>query len=240
MAEIIRCESLGKDYRLGVTVVHALQDINCHFEAGEFSAIAGPSGSGKTTLLNLLGCLDKPNHGRLLLEGQDVTQQPLDRLARYRRTRLGFVFQTFNLVPVLSARENVEYPLLLSSVSSGDRNRRVSQILERVGLGERDRHRPNELSGGQRQRVAIARALITEPAVVLADEPTANLDSHTGEEIINLMRDLCLESGVTFIFSTHDARILGKADRILGLEDGRLTSNGQRHQPEACGEETHV
>jgi len=237
MNEIIRCEELGKNYRLGSTTICALQGISCSFQAGEFSAIAGPSGSGKTTLLNLLGCLDKPDHGRLVLEGRDMTSEPLNRLAPFRRKRLGFVFQNFNLVPVLSAYENVEFPLLLTGVSAKERKERVPAILSRVDLLDRAGHRPSELSGGQRQRVAIARALVTNPAVVLADEPTANLDSRTGADVIHLMRQLSLETGTTFIFSTHDPRILAKADRVVRLEDGRIAGNGlykQSDQPEVA------
>jgi putative ABC transport system ATP-binding protein len=239
MNEIVRCEDLGKDYRLGAIAIRALQRVSCGFEAGEFSAIAGPSGSGKTTLLNLLGCLDKPDQGRLFLEGRDMTEVCLNRLAAYRRKRLGFVFQNFNLVPVLSAYENVEYPLLLTGVPAKERRRRVPEVLSKVGLLDRARHRPNQLSGGERQRVAISRALVTGPALVLADEPTANLDSRTGAGIIQLMRELCLESGVTFIFSTHDPRILAKADRILRLEDGCIVENGAPAQTEES-EVVHV
>jgi putative ABC transport system ATP-binding protein len=239
MSEIIQCKELGKDYQLGSTTIHALQEISCSFSAGEFSAIAGPSGSGKTTLLNLIGCLDKPDRGQLLLEGRDITAEPLNRLTRYRRKKLGFVFQTFNLIPVLSAYENVEYPLLLAGMPARERSERVPEILERVGLLDRADHRPNELSGGQRQRIAIARALVSGPALVLADEPTANLDSHTGTDIIELMRQLCVESGVTFLFSTHDPRILNMADRVLRLEDGHIKTNGSHVQPPAV-EASHV
>jgi putative ABC transport system ATP-binding protein len=226
MNEIIRCENLGKSYRWGKTTVPALKDIDCSIQGGEFVAIAGPSGSGKTTLLNLIGCIDKPSSGRLWLEGSDVTDVTLNRLADFRRTRLGYIFQSFNILPVLSAYENVEYPLLLNGTRGAERKRRVLELLEKVGLAGRRGHRPNALSGGERQRVAIARALATRPAVVLADEPTANLDSHTGEEIIQLMRQLNRESGVTFLFSTHDPRILQKADRVIQLVDGRIASNG--------------
>jgi len=239
MGEIIQCQEIGKDYRLGTTTICALQGISCTFHAGEFSAIAGPSGSGKTTLLNLLGCLDKPDRGRLLLEGRDVTSESLNRLTVYRQKRLGFVFQTFNLIPVLSAYENVEYPLLLAGTPARERRVRVSDMLERVGLLDRGDHRPNKLSGGQRQRVAIARALVSRPVLVLADEPTANLDSRTGTEILHLMRQLSLESGVTFIFSTHDPRILDNADRVVELEDGGIAGNGSRPQYPA-GEVQHV
>jgi putative ABC transport system ATP-binding protein len=225
MDEIIQCEELGKDYRLGAVKIQALKDITCSFWAGEFSAIAGPSGSGKTTLLNLIGCLDKPDRGRLTLEGRDVSRASLNDLTAFRRRRLGFIFQSFNLVPVLSAYENVEFPLLLAGKTAGERRKRVPEMLERVGLLDRSKNRPHELSGGQRQRVAIARALVGRPALVLADEPTANLDSHTGAEIIELMQCLCRESGVTIIFSTHDPRILADADRILQLQDGCIAAN---------------
>jgi len=239
MSAIIECEDLGKTYRMGATTIYALRGITCRFDSGEFSAIAGPSGSGKTTLLNLLGCLDKPDRGRLTLEGKNVTDEPLNRLTAYRRDRLGFIFQTFNLVPVLSAYENVEYPLLLTGTPARERRERVPETLEAVGLLDRAGHRPSELSGGQRQRVAIARALVSRPAVVLADEPTANLDSHTGAEIIQLMRRLCVDSGTTFVFSTHDPRILTKADRILRLEDGAIAENGAQIHAETM-EVAHV
>jgi putative ABC transport system ATP-binding protein len=239
MSAIIQCENLGKNYRLGATTICALRGITCSFHSGEFSAIAGPSGSGKTTLLNLFGCLDKPDRGRLALEGRDVTDEPLSRLTTYRRKRLGFIFQTFNLIPVLSAYENVEYPLLLAGTTTSERRERIPEVLDGVGLLDRARHRPSELSGGQRQRVAIARALVSRPALVLADEPTANLDSHTGAEIVELMRRLCLDSGTTFIFSTHDPRILTKADRVLRLEDGVIVENGAASHTELA-EVSHV
>jgi putative ABC transport system ATP-binding protein len=237
MDEIIQCNKIGKNYHLGSTSICALQDISCSFSPGEFSAIAGPSGSGKTTLLNLLGCLDKPDHGRLFLEGRDITNEPLKHLTAYRRQKLGFIFQSFNLIPVLSAYENVEYPLLLNGTPVRERRERVPEMLDRVGLSDRGNHRPNELSGGQRQRVAIARALVSRPALVLADEPTANLDSNTGAEIVRLMRQLSLESGTTFLFSTHDPRILNNADRVLRLEDGRVAANGP--QPQSLMAEVH-
>lgn len=226
MSEIVRCEKLGKTYSLGKTSVQALSEIDCTVESGEFVAIAGPSGSGKTTLLNLIGCLDKPDHGTLCLEGRDVTAENLNKLAEFRATRLGFVFQNFNLLPVLSAFENVEYPLLLNGMGAADRKRRAMEMLDRVGLRKRRHHRPQALSGGERQRVAIARALVSRPVVVLADEPTANLDSHTGQEIIELMRELNSESRVTFLFSTHDSRIIQKANRVIHLLDGQIVSNG--------------
>jgi putative ABC transport system ATP-binding protein len=192
-------------------------------KAGEFLAVAGPSGSGKTTLLNLIGCLDTPTSGEVAIDGEAIGGLSAGRRADLRARKLGFVFQTFNLIPVLTAWENVEYPLLLQR-RRGDVAKRVQAALEHVGLADRARHRPTELSGGQQQRVAIARALVTEPALVLADEPTANLDSRTGSEIVELMRRLNRERGTTFVFSTHDPRIVNAADRVLQISDGRLQS----------------
>ncbi len=184
-------------------------------------AIAGPSGSGKSTLLNIMGCIDTPSKGRVEIEGKDVSGQTPDELADVRARTIGFIFQTFNLLPVLSAEENVEYPLLqMPDISREERTERVARNLSMVGLSKYARHRPNQLSGGQRQRVAIARALVTNSRVVLADEPTANLDRRTGESILNLMRDINQNSGTTFVFSTHDKRVMNRADRLVRMEDG--------------------
>ena len=238
---VVRLEGVAKSYRLGRVQVPALAGVTLDVARGDFLALAGPSGSGKTTLLNLIGCIDKPDAGRVLVDGIDVTPLPLHRLAVTRREVLGFVFQTFNLIPVLTAYENVEYPLLIHR-RGGDIGARVRAALEHVGLAERARHRrerakealaavglaermhhrPTELSGGQQQRVAIARALVGDPALVLADEPTANLDSRTGHDIIELMRRLNRERSTTFVFSTHDPRIMTAADRVLEISDGRL------------------
>src|SRR5262245_62632389 len=188
-------------------------------------AVAGPSGSGKSTLLNLIGGLDRPTSGRVVIGGQDVSQLGDDQLSDLRAHRIGFIFQTFNLIPVLSAVENVEFPLLVRSGAPVPRNQareRARTALEQVGLGDFLRHRPDELSGGQRQRVAVARALVTEPALVLADEPTANLDSATGEAIIDLMLAINRRQNTTFLFSTHDPRVMAHAHRVVRLEDGRL------------------
>ena len=186
-------------------------------------ALAGPSGSGKSTLLNLIGCIDTPTTGSILIGGQDIRGKTPDELADLRLNTLGFVFQTFNLLPVLSAWENVEYPLLQQrDVAKKSRQERVQHYLNVVGLESYAHHRPNELSGGQRQRVAIARALATRPSIVLADEPTANLDHKTGEGILRLMKDLNQEEGTTFIFSTHDARVMEMADRVIELADGQI------------------
>jgi putative ABC transport system ATP-binding protein len=219
---IIQLRDIERRYRLGKTEVLALRGVTVDFWSGEFTAIAGPSGSGKTTLLNIIGCIDKPNGGRLTLRGNDVTDQPTHRLAALRNRDFGFIFQTFNLIPVLTAYENVEYPLVINGTPKAERRRRVEELLAQVGLAEHRRHRPNELSGGQRQRVAIARALVNRPLAVLADEPTANLDSRTGGEILDLMSELNETQQVTFLFSTHDASIISRARRVLLMTDGIL------------------
>jgi putative ABC transport system ATP-binding protein len=234
MCPVVELHEVQKTYRLGKTEVPALRGISLAIAPGEFVAIAGPSGSGKTSALNLIGCIDKPTAGRILFEDADITAIPLPALAATRREKLGFIFQTFNLIPVLNAYENVEYPLLLQHFSAYERKQRVLQALERVGLADRAKHKPNELSGGQRQRVAIARALVGGPRVVLADEPTANLDSVTAEEIIVLMRRLNQEQGVTFIFSTHDARIMQAAVRVVYLHDGRINNENGKFVPEVA------
>ncbi|MGZ5440818.1 MAG: ABC transporter ATP-binding protein [Thermoanaerobaculia bacterium] len=220
--DAIQLLGVRRTYRLGKTDVPALEDVSVEIRRGEFTAIAGPSGSGKTTILNIIGCIDKPDAGRLLINGEDVTERPLHALAGLRNRYFGYIFQTFNLIPVLTAYENVEYPLLLAGVGRNERRERVAEMLEAVGLAGHAKHRPQELSGGQRQRVAIARALVTRPLAVLADEPTANLDSKTGSELLDLMAELNETQQVTFLFSTHDASILEKAHRVLSLHDGRL------------------
>jgi putative ABC transport system ATP-binding protein len=215
---LVAVKDVTKAYRLGSQTVTALAGVSMSVAPGEFLAVAGPSGSGKTTLLNLVGCLDTPSTGEIEIDGEMVSALSSGRRADLRARKLGFIFQTFNLIPVLTAWENVEYPLLLTKRRGDDA--RVKTALEQVGLGERMKHRPTELSGGQQQRVAIARALVTDPALVLADEPTANLDSKTGSEIIELMRRLNRERGTTFLFSTHDPRIMNAADRVLEISDG--------------------
>jgi putative ABC transport system ATP-binding protein len=223
MGERVTVTEVSKTYRLGQVLVTALAGVSLAVKVGEFLAVAGPSGSGKTTLLNLIGCLDTPTSGEIAIDGEAIGGLSAGRRADLRARKLGFVFQTFNLIPVLTAWENVEYPLLLQR-RRADVAARVQAALEHVGLADRARHRPTELSGGQQQRVAIARALVTEPALVLADEPTANLDSRTGHEIVELMRRLNRERGTTFVFSTHDPRIVNAADRVLEISDGRLQS----------------
>lgn len=226
---VVRLEHVYKDYLLGDQKVQALKDITLSFDPGVFLAIAGPSGSGKTTLLNLIGCIDTPSSGKIFLNEQDVSGRTADELADLRNRTIGFIFQTFNLLPVLSAAENVEYPLLnRRDVSESERKKRVDYFLDIVGLTKYAGHRPNQLSGGQRQRVAIARALAILPAIVLADEPTANLDHRTGEEILLLMKQINRAFNTTFIFSTHDKRVIAKADRLIRVEDGEVTALGVR------------
>jgi putative ABC transport system ATP-binding protein len=223
---VVRVEHVYKDYLLGEQTVRALKDVTLAIETGFFLAIAGPSGSGKTTLLNLIGCIDSPTRGRILINDEDVSGKTSDALAELRARSIGFIFQTFNLLPVLSAAENVEYPLLnRKDVTRTERRRRIDSFLDLVGLGKFANHRPNQLSGGQRQRVAIARALAINPLIVLADEPTANLDHATGSDILQLMRKINRELGTTFIFSTHDQRVIAMADRVVRIEDGELMTD---------------
>ncbi len=218
---IVSAEKVTKDYRLGMTVVNALKDIDLTVESGEFMAIAGPSGSGKSTLLNLIGCIEKPTSGIIKIDGIDVLNHSSNELAEIRANRIGFIFQTFNLLPVLTVAENVEYPLHLKRDGRDKKSEKSASILKEVGLEKFARHKPAELSGGQRQRVAIARALVCSPSIILADEPTANLDHNTGTDILHLMKELNKKFGTTFIFSTHDQKIMAMADRIVELRDGR-------------------
>ena len=218
---IVELSQVVKDYPLGKTTVHALRDVDLEIEKGEFTAIAGPSGCGKTTLLNLVGCVDVPTTGTVRVDGQPTAELSDRQLTDLRLHKLGFIFQTFNLVSVLNLAQNVEFPLLLQGgLTAAERERRVAGIVDKVGLTDQMAQRPNELSGGQRQRVAIARALVTDPRIVLADEPTANLDSATGLAIIDLMKEMNASAGTTFIFSTHDQRVMDHADRVVLLEDG--------------------
>ncbi|HET8540836.1 MAG TPA: ABC transporter ATP-binding protein [Anaeromyxobacter sp.] len=220
---IVSVRNVSKDYMLGKTVVPAVRDVSLEVEQGEFLSIAGPSGSGKTTLLNLVGCVDTPTSGTVIVNGQDTARLSERALTDLRLRTIGFIFQSFNLVSVLSVFQNVEFPLLLQgALSKADRRRRVLELVEAVGLSEHVRHRPSELSGGQRQRVAIARALVTRPKLVLADEPTANLDSQTGATIIDLMRDMNRRDGTTFVFSTHDPKVMSHANAIVRIADGRI------------------
>ena len=227
LANVVQIENVTKSYQMGDQLVHALKDITLNIEDGVFLAIAGPSGSGKSTLLNMMGCIDTPSTGKLYIDGQDVTGKTPDQLAELRARTIGFIFQTFNLLPVLSAAENVEYPLLrLKEISPAERRERVAKYLTIVGLEKYAGRRPNQLSGGQRQRVAIARALATHPKIVLADEPTANLDHKTGSGILQLMKDSNRFYKTTFIFSTHDRRVMDMADRLVQVEDGEIRMFG--------------
>jgi putative ABC transport system ATP-binding protein len=226
---VVRIDHVSKDFQLGEQTVHALHDITLSVEPGVFLAISGPSGSGKTTLLNLIGCIDKPTSGKIYINDQDVSSRSANELSDLRARSIGFIFQTFNLLPVLSAAENVEYPLLRrTDVTPQDRKRRVDYFLDIVGLSKYANNRPNQLSGGQRQRVAIARALAVKPAIILADEPTANLDKATGREILKLMKQINRHLKTTFIFSTHDQKVIDHADRLVQMEDGRITAFGVR------------
>ena len=218
---LIRLEGISKVYQMGETQVHALQDLNMEVAPNEYVAIMGPSGSGKSTLMNIVGCLDPPSSGSYFLDGDDVSRLDDDRLAETRNQKIGFVFQTFNLLPRLSARENVELPLVYYGTPAAERRRLAEEKLVEVGLGDRIDHRPSELSGGQRQRVAIARALVNDPSIILADEPTGNLDTKTGEEIMRLLRTL-KEQGRTIILVTHEEPISRHAERIIRLLDGRV------------------
>jgi putative ABC transport system ATP-binding protein len=216
---------VSRSYRLGQASVPAVRSVSLAVRAGEFVALQGPSGSGKTTLLNLLGLLDRPDSGEVFLEGRHAETLSENERSDLRRDRFGFVFQTFNLIPVLSSEENVAYPMAIAGISADERRRRSRELLERVGLGDKLGVRPDLLSGGQRQRVAIARSLANRPAVVFADEPTANLDSKTAEEILDLMREVNEASGVAFLFATHDPRVVARARRIVRLHDGAVEAD---------------
>ncbi len=222
---IIAIENLEKSYHDSEIEVRALNGINLNFEEGEFTAIVGPSGSGKTTLLNMIGGLDKPDRGTILIGGNDITRLSSRKLIDFRLRNIGFVFQSYNLIPVLTAMENVEFIMHLQKIPRADREKRAMELLESVGLGDRIHSRPSKLSGGQQQRVAVARALASRPAFILADEPTANLDSQSTRNLLGIMERLNHEEQVTFIFSTHDQRVVEKAHRIIVLEDGKVVTD---------------
>lgn len=219
---------VNKTYHLDAVDVPALSNINLEIRANCFTVISGPSGSGKTTLLNLIGCIDRPDSGKIIIAGKPVQELSDDALADFRANHLGFIFQNFNLLPVLTAYENVEYPLIMTKVPAEQRKKRVLALLDAVGLSDRAQNRPGQLSGGQRQRVAIARALATEPKLVLADEPTANLDSQTGAAIIALMRKMQREHQVSFVFSSHDPQVLAEADDAIYIRDGQISGGARR------------
>jgi putative ABC transport system ATP-binding protein len=222
---IVQCQQISKTYRQGKVDVTALHDISLEVAEGGFVALAGPSGSGKTTLLNLIGGLDRPDAGRIMIGDKDYAQLSDSQMADLRLHRIGFVFQAYNLIPVLSAVENVEYVMLLQGVPKTERRHRARRVLDDVGLADKYHRRPAELSGGQQQRVAVARAIVAEPSIVLADEPTANLDSRTGEELLRLMQTMNARREVTFIFSTHDEMVMTHAHRVITIRDGRIADD---------------
>lgn len=224
--EVIQLEDATKIYTIGQVETRALDGVSLSVEEGEFTALVGPSGSGKTTLLQLMGCLDKPNRGAVKINGQDVTRLNANARSDLRRDMIGFIFQFFALVPVLTAYENVELPLLLRGVEAKERQQRVNAMLDAVGLADRAGHRPNQLSGGEQQRVAIARALAGRPLLVLADEPTANLDTANGRQAMEIMQRLNQETGTAFVFATHDPRVVEFARRVVKMRDGRLVDDG--------------
>jgi len=221
---VIETKGLKKYYQ-GAVEVHAVDGVDLQIEDDEFTAIVGPSGSGKTTLLNLIGGLDRPTDGEILVNGQDISQLTENQLIDFRLRHIGFVFQSYNLIPVLTAKENTEFIMLMQKTPKAEREARVLSLLEEVGLGDKLNSRPTQLSGGQQQRVAVARALASKPDFVLADEPTANLDSTTAANLLDLMAQLNKEEGVTFIFSTHDQRVIDRARRVITLEDGKIVSD---------------
>jgi putative ABC transport system ATP-binding protein len=223
---IVELKDVKKIYMLGKTQVQALRGLSFAIEKGDFVAIAGPSGSGKTTILNMIGCVDNPTEGEVFVDGAEVAQLNDRQLTGFRLHRIGFIFQSFNLIPVLNVYENIEFPLLLKKhMGKKERNRVVEHFIEEVGLMDRIKNKPAELSGGQRQRVAIARALVTQPVIVLADEPTANLDSETGHRIIDLMRQINRNEKTTFIFSTHDRHIMEHAVHVINIRDGMIADS---------------
>jgi putative ABC transport system ATP-binding protein len=224
--EVAKTEDVTRVYKIGTLETHALRGVSLSIEGGEFTALVGPSGSGKTTLLQLLGCLDRPTSGRVLINGKDVSQLNRNQRADMRRGTIGFIFQFFALIPTLTAYENVELPLLLTGKPPAERKERVTGLLESVGLPERANHRPDQLSGGEQQRVAVARALASNPSMILADEPTANLDTANGEAVMETMVRLNQDTGVTFVFATHDPRVIKYARRVITLRDGVIADNG--------------
>lgn len=219
---LIQLKKVIKTYQSGAQQVEAVRDVDLRINAGEFTVLAGPSGSGKTTLLNLVGGLDQPSHGQVLVEGMDLGNCDAAQLADFRLRRIGFIFQSFNLIPVLTAQENAEFVLMLQKVPVEKRSARITTLFDELGISGLEQRKPMELSGGQQQRVAVARAMASEPAVVLADEPTANLDSETAIDLLRLMRTLNREQGTTFLFSSHDPQVIEHADRVILLKDGRI------------------
>ncbi len=227
MSVVIETKNLERSYQDGDHTIKAVDGINLKVEKGEFTAIVGPSGSGKTTLLNLIGGLDKPTAGEVIVDGKQIGQLSDNELINFRLKHIGFVFQAYNLIPVLTAKENVEFIMLLQKWDKQERESRSKQLLEAVGIGDKTNKRPTELSGGQQQRVAVARALASRPAFVLADEPTANLDSHSTANLLDIMARLNKEENMTFVFATHDQRVIDRARRVITVEDGKIKSDVQ-------------
>jgi putative ABC transport system ATP-binding protein len=225
---IIELKEVWKTYQMGEIEVHALRGLNLNIKKGEFVAIQGPSGSGKSTCMFLVGCLDLPSNGHVFLDGHDITRMSESHLAQIRGRKIGFVFQRFNLLPTLSAIENVQIPMIFQGTSKEKRDRVASKLLTKVGLGERMDHKPGELSGGEMQRVAIARSLANDPEVILADEPTGNLDSKTGKEVMKLLEDLHKKEGRTIVMVTHDKNVAAKAERQVFLKDGQIVKGGRK------------
>ena len=223
--EVARIENVHRAYKTGMLETQALRGVSLTIASGEFTALVGPSGSGKTTLLQLIGCLDLPTSGKVYIDGQDVSHLNRNQRADMRRGTIGFVFQFFALIPTLTAYENVEMPLLLNGHAPAERRERVTQLLASVDLADRADHRPDQLSGGEQQRVAVARALASEPTLILADEPTANLDTSNGEQVMEIMTRLNKETGVTFVFATHDPRVIKYARRVITLRDGKVVED---------------
>ena len=228
--EVTKIENVTRTYKTGKVETQALRGVSLSIENGEFTALVGPSGSGKTTLLQLIGCLDQPTSGRVIINGKDVSQLSRSQRADMRRGTIGFIFQFFALIPTLTAYENIEMPLLLIGQNASERRERVMQLLEAVDLTDRAAHRPDQLSGGQQQRVAIARALATKPALILADEPTANLDTTNGKQVMETMTRLNHETGVTFVFATHDPRVIQYARRVITMRDGLIVENSEAEE----------
>jgi len=223
--EVAKIENVSRVYKIGQLETVALRSVDLTIQPGEFTALVGPSGSGKTTLLQLIGCLDQPTSGKVYIAGKDVSQLNRNQRADVRRGTIGFIFQFFALIPTLTAYENIEMPLLLNGKSPAERRERVNAMLQAIDLVEHSHHRPDQLSGGQQQRVAIARALVTAPSLILADEPTANLDTPNGKQVMETMVRLNQETGVTFVFATHDPRVIQYARRVVTLRDGAITSD---------------
>jgi putative ABC transport system ATP-binding protein len=223
--EVVKIENVARVYKIGKVETQALRGVNLTIENGEFTALVGPSGSGKTTLLQMIGCLDQPTSGNVCINGKDVTRLNRNQRADMRRGTIGFIFQFFALIPTLTAYENVEMPLLLNGHTAKERRERVMELLKAVDLADRANNRPDQLSGGQQQRVAVARALAPNPKLILADEPTANLDTENGRQVMEIMQRLNQETGVTFVFATHDPRVIKYAKRVVTLRDGLIVEN---------------